>query len=212
MLDVSPDMDQAIWSALYGMSPRLDELSLKFVIWSRDAPGLTLDVGCGDGCVAVAAVARGAHVMAVDSDWRRLEQLLARVPAAQRVRVVPRLAELPGVDFKIARFAGVHVARVLHLLDLCQIRQSLRKFFRWLYPDGKLFLSALTPAGSCWKALPGSVCMRSFQLLDELTLQAEIQTAGFTIEEHGSYQLPWDSSQICCGIVARPESVKPWCN
>jgi hypothetical protein len=111
------------------------------------------------------------------------------------------------MDFKIARFSGAHVARVLHLLDRCQIRLSLRKFFRWLYPDGKLFVSALTPASSCWEALASCPRTRSFQLLDELALQAEIETAGFTIEEQGCYQLPWDSSQVCCGIVARSASL-----
>ena len=43
------------------MSPALDELSLKFVIYSRSATGIVADIGCGDGIATAAAL----HLIAV---------------------------------------------------------------------------------------------------------------------------------------------------
>ena len=67
-------------SAIDQMSPALDDLSLKFVLWTRDARHDGLDVGCGDGLVTAAALARGGHVTAVDPEQRALLRLLARIP------------------------------------------------------------------------------------------------------------------------------------
>ncbi len=108
--------------------------------------------------------------------------------------------------------------RVLHALDGAAIQQSLRKFYRWLYPDGKLFLSALTPrAAICrplWKEFvrrqaagapwPGhfGTDPQPFHLLDERILRRELESAGFLIEEAGCYALPWDRDQMCCAVVA----------
>ena len=40
-------------------------------------------------------------------------------------------------------------------------------------------------------------------LLDEHVLRRELETAGFIIEQIGCYTLPWDTDQVCCGVVAR---------
>ena len=200
------------------MSPRLDALSLQFVIWAGQCDRLSLDLGCGDGIATAAVLDRGAHVVAMDPDPACIERLLARVPREQHPRVTTRVAGLPTVDFMTTPFSAVHAARVLNLLDGAAIRHSVRKFFRWLYPDGKLFLSVLTPHGAAWKPLrkefvrrqaagvpwPGyfSTGVEAIHLLDERTLRRELESAGFAIEEAGSYALPWDRDQMCCSLVA----------
>jgi len=204
------------------MSPTLDALSLKYAIWARSAKGETLDIGCGDGIATAAALARGGRVLAVDPDPGLLEQLRARVPAEQHARLRTRVASLPEMDFKCAGFAAVHVARVLHHLDGEAIERSLRKFYRWLYPTGRLFLSALSPGGARWQAWLPEIARRatararwpgfvgaggeSIHLLDGSTLRRELRLAGFEIEEYSEYPLPWDSKQTCCAVVARCRS------
>lgn len=201
------------------MSPRLDELSLKFAIFASRCERPSLDIGCGDGVATAALLERGARVVAVDPDEEATQRLLARVPHEQHPRVSVRTAQLPAVDFMVTPFAAVHVSRVLQELDGLAIRCSFRKFFRWLYPDGKLFLSAFTPHGFAWRRLraefirrhtagapwPGYFGTRgqAVHLLDERTLRRELEDAGFQIEEAGCYTLPWDSNQVCCGVVAR---------
>jgi hypothetical protein len=167
--------------------------------------------------------------VAVDPEHTSIRQLLARIPPEQHPRVKVRVGSLPSVDFKIAGFAAVHAARVLHFLDGAAVERSLRKFFRWLYPDGKLFLSALTPMGAFWKPFQPTFARRtaaglkwpgyidevsdffpgldpgatSVHLLDERILRRELEAAGFVIEEVRCYPLPWDRGQMCCSILAR---------
>ncbi len=175
------------------MSPGLDDLSIRFAAFTRTAKCDALDIGCGDGIATAAALARGGHVMAVDPDQGALHQLLARVPPEQYRRLKVRIGRLPSLDFKFARFSAIHAARVLHLLEPEELQQSLRKFFRWLYPTGKLFIS--TPIGS-EEAVAA-------HLLDEPVLRREIEAAGFVVEHANRYPVPWDADQMCCAVIAR---------
>jgi ubiquinone/menaquinone biosynthesis C-methylase UbiE len=214
--------------AIERMSPALDALSLKFAIHLRSARLEGLDVGCGEGVATIAALARGARVVAVDPDPSALHRLLARVPSEQYRRVKIREAALPELDFKFARFSAVHASRVLHLLAPEDLQRVLRKFFRWLYPNGKLFVSVFNPLGTYWRSLradysrrimlgepwPGYIeCLGAampecsgaatgVHLLDENVLSRELQAAGFVVEELSSYLLPWDTEQLCTGAVA----------
>jgi SAM-dependent methyltransferase len=211
------------------MSPALDELSLKFAVTTRSARRAALDVGCGDGLATAAALARGGHVLAIDPDQTALRKLLVRVPSQHYRRLNVRVGTLPELDFKLAQFAAVHAARVLHLLDPGDLQATLQKFFRWLYPDGKLFLSVLTPAGRCWHPFHAEYFRRRMaqerwpgfirhpahflphwtgpdtpiHLIDEPLLAREIEAAGFAIDDIHRYTLPWDSDQICCACIAR---------
>jgi SAM-dependent methyltransferase len=211
------------------MSPALDELSLKFAVYTRTAKCDALDIGCGDGLATAAALTRGGHMMAVDSDQGALHQLLARVPPEQYRRLKVRIGSLPDLDFKFARFSAVHAARLFHLLEPAAFQLSLRKFFRWLYPAGKLFVSVLTPGGAYWgfaerelarrrltqEQWPGHIAdirrlrpswqgeATSIHLLDEAVLRRELEAAGFVVEHINCYPLPWDGDQTCCSAIAR---------
>jgi ubiquinone/menaquinone biosynthesis C-methylase UbiE len=184
------------------MSPALDPLSLKFVIWAQEAGGPSLDVGCGDGIATLALLARGGHVVALDSDAAVLHRLVEHAPAEQCRRLRIRLGQLPDVDFKAANFAAIHAARILHFLDPVGLEYSLRKFYRWLYPKGRLFVSVLTPAGA--RRVPSRTRSDPPVFpLDERTLHREISAAGFFVEDASTYLPPWEGSQECCAVIAR---------
>ncbi len=211
------------------MSPALDDLAMRFAIFARTTRGDVLDIGCGDGIASAAALIRGARVYAVDPDQAALQHLLARVPPVHARRLRIRIGALPGINFKFPRFSAVHASRVLHLLDPLALQRSLQKFFHWLYPEGKLFLSTLTSAGSYWAFAEREIARRKLagdpwpgyladveglqphwngafpavHLLDEPVLRREIRAAGFEIEHLESYPLPWDADQVCCAVVAR---------
>ena len=168
-------------------------------------------------------------MLAVDPNAALLQQLTARVPEQRRARLKIHVGSLPDIEFKSGGFAAVHAARVLHRLDGPAIEYSLRKFFRWLYPHGRLFVSVLTPLGSFWEPFHRQFIRRnvagerwpgyiddvsrflepdegdtgSIHLLNERILRREIEAAGFVIEKASYYPLPWDSEQICCGIIGR---------
>jgi ubiquinone/menaquinone biosynthesis C-methylase UbiE len=182
-------------------SAALDPLSLKFVICAQEAGAPALDVGCGDGIATLALLARGCRVVAVDSDVGALHRLVERAPTEQCRRLKVRLGQLPDVDFKAANFAAIHAPRVLHSLDPVAVEYSLRKFYRWLYPEGRLFVSVLTPTGV--RRLSRARSDPRIYPLDERTLRREMSAAGFFVEDASTYLPPWEGSQECCAVIAR---------
>jgi SAM-dependent methyltransferase len=211
------------------LSPMLDPLSLKFAIYARAVGRETLDIGCGGGLATAAALARGGYVLAVDPEPRMIERVRLHVPSAQHPRLHTELGALPHIDFAPHRFAAVHAAYVLPLLDGGEIERSLCKMREWLQPEGKMFLSTFAPEGRRWgafhptfkarcsagRAWPGEISdvapllaevrevgSGPFHLLDVHTLSAAVARAGFTIEEVQSYAPPWDAAEVCCGLVA----------
>ena len=210
------------------MSPALDPLSIRFASGARASKSTVLDIGCGMGIATVAALARGAHVMAVDPDEEMLRELIARTPPVQFPRLKVRVARLPELNFKFAHFSAVHVSRVLQFLDGPALRRSFGNFFRWLYPEGRLYISALSPVGPFWRPLHPEYSQRALarepwpgyfesaadyfpdwsdeaaavHLLDERVLRRELEAAGFVIEEMICEQLAWDPTQACCDVIA----------
>jgi SAM-dependent methyltransferase len=213
------------------MSPTLDTIAWRFAEYAQNSRLNVLDVGCGDGIATAAALDRGAYVIAADPDRNVLRQLLARVRSEQYARLTLRTESLDDLDFKIAQFAAVHAGRVLHALEPAALQRSLRKFCRWLYPEGKLFVSTYTPEGRTWEPFrpayeervssgerwPGFIAdtgvhfrhwnegASAIHLLDQRVLCSELADAGFVIEYSRSYPLPWDSGLTCCGVIARCE-------
>ncbi len=211
------------------MSPTIDELSLQFAIWTHTSEGLALDVGCGDGIATAAALERGGRVVAIDPDSGALERLRARVPTEQHGRLRLIVTDLRDLEFMQGGLSAVHAAYVLHLLGPDEIESCFAKFFRWLYPNGRLFISTLTPMGECWRPFRAELARRvaagapwpgyikdvsrftrrgrddgvSVNLLDERSLRRLLMAAGFSIDAVSAYRVPWDSEQMCCAVTAR---------
>lgn len=165
----------------------LDELSLSFVIASRNAIQPVLDFGCSDGLATVAALSRGAHVIAIDPDESAIQHLLARVPSQHHRRLRARVGDLQRAEFEENSFGAIHAARVLQAFDVDAVENTLRKFFRWLHPGGRLYVSVPVPA---LESAADVFCR-------------EIVAAGFVLEESQRYLLPWNTDQQCCAVIAR---------
>ncbi|MBS0419465.1 MAG: class I SAM-dependent methyltransferase [Proteobacteria bacterium] len=204
-----------------GLSPSLDPLTHRFAVWAGREGGTSVDIGCGGGIAAAAALVRGARVVAIDPDTSNIEPLLAQLPVRQRAHLRVLGGRLPTLQFESASLTAIHAARVLHLLEGNEIRQSLRQFRGWLRPDGRLFISVLTPHGSHWAGFhreyarrcendevwPGAADSRRPHLLDQRVLQRELTRAGFRVDELLDFPLAWDATQMCCGIVAAPQTI-----
>jgi SAM-dependent methyltransferase len=201
-----------------GLSPSLDPLTHRFAVWAGRQGGACADIGCGAGIATAAALIRGARVVAIDPDTSSFEPLLAQLPVQQRARVRVVGGRLPNLHFDAAGLTSIHAARVFHLLEGGEIRQSLQQFRDWLRKDGKLFISVLTPDGEHWADFrqeyarrcakndvwPGAADSRRPHLLDQHVLQRELTRAGFSVDEVLEFPLAWDAAQICCGVVATP--------
>jgi hypothetical protein len=193
------------------MTTGLDRFSRAFVDFGPGAPGRCLDIGAAYGVATLAALEKGASVLANDLDSRHLELLKEGTPAKHR----PRLDLLPGdfpdgLEIPPDSLGAALVCRVLHFFDGPKIERAAAALLRWLAPGGKVFVVCETPfigtarnffptyqarlaVGHPW---PGYIedmvavfdparaqqLPPTMNLLDEAVLRRVFTEAGFTIE------------------------------
>lgn len=134
------------------MTKQLLACSEAFVDYAGQCDGEVLDLGCAYGAASLAALQRGARVVAVDMDPRHLEIVEQQVTGEARQRLVTQTGMLPGLDYADRRFAAIHAGRVLHFLSPEDLRETFARMYRWLKPGGKLFVTCDTPYFPHWAA------------------------------------------------------------
>ncbi len=128
------------------MTSWLDPVSQAFVDFAAQAPGPVLDVGAAYGVASIAALKRGAAVIANDSEPLHLDILAQRLPPNLRARLTLCAGEVPEqVDFAAASLGAVLASRVLHFFDGPRIEHTAARLHHWLAPGGKAFIVADTP-------------------------------------------------------------------
>jgi len=132
------------------MSTSLDPVSAAFALYAGQAGGWSLDLGCAYGIATLAALERGAHVVACDMEPGHVQVLCDRVPAAQADRLRAAVAEMPVLAFAPGAFTAVLCSRALHFLDGAGVTASIAGIADWLAPGGKAFLVADTPYTGFW--------------------------------------------------------------
>ncbi len=219
------------------MLPALEEYSRRFVEYAaelaaRDQAAEVLDIGCAYGVATLAALERGARVLAVDMEPGHVEILAQRTPPGHRARLRTGVAVLPDADFERGAFAALLAARVLHFLEGRDVRAVIGRMRTWLRPGGKAFLIADTPYTGYWTSLAGRYEERkrdpacewpgfiddirplfagrplpegtplSLNPMDADILARECERAGFVVESAAMFGKP-DGPQPHCGVVAR---------
>ena len=112
--------------------------------WFPEAKGSLLDVGCGDGRLALWALERGfEHVLAVDASLPALERLVA---AARKrgfdSRLLAVCCPLAGFTLPKRRFDLILCSEVLYYLGTrARKARFLRQMREALSPQGKIFLA-----------------------------------------------------------------------
>ena len=132
----------------------LDEFADDFITFAGSINDPVLEVGCAYGVATLPALAAGGSVVACDLEQKHLDILVAEAPPEHRARLECVQGQLPYVDFPEQHFGAILCSRVLHFLDGSAIDASVRKFFRWLKPGGRLYLVADTPHGIWRKFAP----------------------------------------------------------
>lgn len=108
-----------------------------------------LDVGCGDGALAVTLSHRGARVTGLDPDQRMLEaaHALAEAESFDLILVPGRAEALPFADEMFDRVIAVTV-----LCFISQADQAIAEMARVLKPGGRLVIGELG-RWSLWAAI-----------------------------------------------------------
>ena len=132
------------------MSTSLDPVSEAFTLYAGRAGGWCLDLGCAFGIASLAALDRGANVIACDMEWGHLDVLMSKVGDRNKHRILGTVGEMPHVAFRPESFAAVLCSRALHFLDGGDVQQTVQAIADWLQPGGKAFLIADTPYTGFW--------------------------------------------------------------
>ncbi|MCL9781790.1 methyltransferase domain-containing protein [Vibrio sp. S4M6] len=134
------------------MTTRLPACSGMFVDYAASTGDEVLDMGCAYGVASIAALERGARVLAVDIEQQHLSILSNLVEPKLQDRLELLCGKLPGLNLPQNRFSAIHAARVLHFLSPDDFSASIRKMATWLKPGGKLFIVCDSPYFPHWAA------------------------------------------------------------
>lgn len=179
---------------------------------------IALEIAAGYGHVVISALAHGARqVFANEIDPDQLAIIRSRTPLEYQHKLVCCLGQFPEfLDFEGSSFDAVYSARLLHFFDGERIRISLEKIYRWLRPDGKVYLvndsiyrtifkplirlyESRIAAGETWpgyiqdvrsyipKALHPENFPNTMNFLDPAVLSRELNRVGFEVEAAAFY-------------------------
>jgi SAM-dependent methyltransferase len=206
------------------MELELNAISRRMVDSCPRLDGPVLDIGCAYGVATVAALRRGAAVVACDMDERHLRVLRHRTPRRHRGQLRTVAGVLPNVDFPPGSFAAIHCSRCLHFLLPDELRAALGKMRGWLRSGGRAYFVTTTcyakpwdvqlpeyerrkAAGEPWPGLIEDVltCLplqnledgmpRHINTLEPDVLRRECELAGFRVLECGFLDVPQFSSE-----------------
>jgi len=125
-----------------GLSP----IGREFAAFAGASRGRALDVGCAYGVATIAALKKGASVIACDLDQRHLDTVRQLTPAELQERLVTVKAKFPDeLRLEPNSLDGALAANVLHFFDGVALESSFDRLHRWLRTGGKLFISAASP-------------------------------------------------------------------
>jgi len=133
---------------------RLDRLTASFVDYAASCQAPVFDIGTGVGTAAIAALEKGATVIASDICADHLALLRQQVPPQYSDQLTLRLEKFPTeTQQPAASLDAILLARVIHFLTGPQILVGLKQAYTWLRPGGKLFLSISTPYQNAFQPL-----------------------------------------------------------
>ena len=138
------------------MTSTLDPFSQAFVDFAAQAcpaNGETpaLDIGAAYGVATLAALEKGARVIANDLDVRHLDLLMKRVPEVLKMQLALQVGAFPHqLKIQPNSTGAALVCRVLHFFTGPQIEEAASALFEWVKPGGQVFVVAETPYLKNW--------------------------------------------------------------
>ena len=105
-----------------------------------------LDIGAGHGVATHQALLKGAHVVATDMEPLHLDILKQKTPESLLSHLTLEVGKFPqDLSFSSYSFDVIVMFQVLHFLTSEEIEQGMPLLFNWLKPQGKIFLTAISP-------------------------------------------------------------------
>ncbi len=112
---------------------------------------VVLDIGGGFGALTKSALSKGTTVIYSDMSYQHLLVGYKTIEPKYHSHVFLNDQALPDITFPADSFDAIVAHRVLHFLTPAEIEKSTEKFYRWLKPNGKLYIVALSPTNAAYR-------------------------------------------------------------
>ena len=138
--------NQYIYPTLNGtgiVTCHFDEYTREYLEFCKKVSEPVLDIGAAYGFTVIAALEKGATVVANDLSQEHLDILQARTPADLKKNLTCVAGTFPqDLDFAADTFDAIYAGRMFHFLMPDVFRVSMEAIANWLRPGGKFFIVA----------------------------------------------------------------------
>lgn len=124
------------------------DLSAEFVDFASTCKNPVLDGGAAYGATSIAALKKGATVIANEITPIDLNVIVKNKTLTEddRKRLFLKEGKLPeGVDFPENSLGAIHMSRVLHFFHPEEVDKMFEKAYKWLVPGGRFYLLTASP-------------------------------------------------------------------
>lgn len=124
-----------------------DEVSQAFIEFCATCQeGKVLDIGAALGVATLLALEKGVTVIANDIEQSHLENIARNCPKHLRSNLLLEKGRFPDdLDYPDNSLNAVLASQVLHFLKGEEIEKGAILIYKWLKPEGKVFVIAGTP-------------------------------------------------------------------
>ncbi len=138
----------------YALSEVLDEISTKFIEFSRNVQLPILEIGAAFGVVSLECVKVGATTIANDLDENHLKVIHEKCPRIGRKKLILMPGDFEELQILEGSLSGILCCRVIHFFDPDKLMRSIRKTYSLLENGGKAFFTVESPYLKNWNHLP----------------------------------------------------------
>ncbi|HBG34367.1 MAG: hypothetical protein A2X70_04750 [Alphaproteobacteria bacterium GWC2_42_16] len=118
----------------------------KFIEFAAETNHPVLEIGAAYGITALAALRKGAKVIANDLEAKHLLLLNEQAPQELRSKLILNNRRFPNdTNFPDNSLGAILACRIIHFLRGDEIAQAIEKMMRWLVPGGRIFIIAVSP-------------------------------------------------------------------
>lgn len=128
-----------------GFTYSLTSIGNAFIEHASTADKPVVDVGAAYGVATLPVLLRGGKAIAVDISADHLTSITNSIDPSLQGNLTTIQARFPDFDLPDNSVSAVYLSQVLPFLSGDEIEEGFRKVFRWLIPDGKIFIVSFTP-------------------------------------------------------------------
>ena len=127
-----------------------DEYSKDFIAFATSHNEWNLEVGAAFGLTARKAVLGGAKMIVNDLDPKHLDIFKNSLNEKYHSRIKLLTGNFLNIDIENEGVKSILASRVLHMMKGSDIEKAAKLMYRWLQPEGKVFIIAATPYHKSW--------------------------------------------------------------